>query len=251
MSGTKQKNDSKTSKETQSDQPSSKESTSSTSHKPSGWNPSIIQSPTIKEKDVQKPADQSSSTQVSFNPDFSPGTLLGNQQNDLVFHLNWSTKIELVSHLNDFSTFLVISDKKARSDELKKKLVKQNSDLLSALASLPLVSTKRKLDKLADKDVSNEDKLIVKLSWSARGVIVNHLFNNVSCGLLDEFVMQNETKLNLIYQNNKTIMLLLKLPIDRRLFCKTATGSDANEPEAKKRKGSFHSFGVHRARRSF
>lgn len=182
--------------------------------------------------DVQ---NSNSSSQDSLNSKSEPKKPFDSQQEELVFDLKWTTKNELVSHLNEFSAFLLTHDGKNKSDGLKERMVKKNSELLSILASLPLKSTKRKCTELVDNDASN--KLIAILSWSSRTAIVNHLLTRVGYGLLDDLIISKETQLSLISQNNKMIALLLNLPIDARMFFKGSIDSDTNEPDAKKQKG--------------
>lgn len=172
---------------------------------------------------VQSLADPNSLSQVS----------LKHQLEELVFNLKWSTKKELVNHLNEFAAFLLINDRQNTPDSLKEGMVKQNSILLSILTSLPLKSTKRKCDELVDAS----DKLAVMLSGSTRIAIVNHLLSCVDYGLLNDHIVSKETQLSLISQNNKTIGSLLNLPIDTSTFFQSAADGETNEPDAKKQKG--------------
>lgn len=202
----------------------------------------MSENPDLNNNDQQCSNDNRSTKDERNSSDQTPGDHQGSsnpvpngQYDELAFDLEWSIKKQLVNHLNDFSEFMLVCDEQGGSDELKKRLVKQNSGLLALLAALPCKSKKRKNGEPVEES-TDEAKLIATLSWASRDRIVRHLFDQVSYSLLDDVIIPKPVKLSVVKQNNEVIMLLLNLPVAVKYHRPSAADCDASDSKENSKK---------------
>lgn len=144
--------------------------------------------------------------------------------NDIRLWLNWTTRDQIMTNLNQFTA--VLSGKKV-SDDCKGKMFRRNNNTITTLIGLQSANEATQMDqtdeasprkrrKLThDGAKRNEQTPVFEITFNLRTKLIDHLNANLNATVLvDELeTISNETKSELIKQNNNINHQLLGLPV--------------------------------------
>ena len=151
-----------------------------------------------------KTTNNESNNQESSSKD--ENSLASDQLNDLVV-LKYSTKEWIITSLIKLISLL---HGKLISNETKIEMMKDNDELILALASLPKKSIQASDSALSLENSLNND-LVLDVSRETRLKLIDNLINNRAILSSSSNLITAEFKTNLIEKNNKLIIHLLDL----------------------------------------
>ena len=130
-----------------------------------------------------------------------------NEPKELVLKLNWTLRDRLIANLNMQSKFL---NSKLVHIKQKDALLADNQDIVLALCSLPCIENKTTICDPSDP--------ILELEWSLKNRIVTNISKHHL--LLSNDVISNQTKIDLIRENNFLVLSLMGLNVYKsELIC--------------------------------
>lgn len=148
-----------------------------------------------------------------------------------VLNLNYSTRNQLITSLNELSAILQCN--KRIPDDAKQRTRKKIDDTMRLLVDLSPFEQIRMTDEPGLFEELVSDELTVKLSRADRSRVMNHLIDIKDAVLADELIT-GETRRSLVTENRRIIDQLLDL----------RSGDEQNhcEPSTKRQRGRWNGF---------
>lgn len=121
----------------------------------------------------------------------------------LFFKLDWELNKKIINILNDFIESLLINQQTTLTNE--NNLFKNNEDLIKRLCRLELSKPSDKL---------NSCKLILKLDYEFRFLIINQLIKNADFSIHNRKILEENDKKNLIEENKDLVIKLMNINVE-------------------------------------
>ena len=155
-------------------------------------------------------SDQKSSNLTNSTMANSTDQAKTGQLKELEFELEWKTRDEIITNLNQHTKLLsgLIIEADARET-----IRKANVDLVTTLMNLPVKvgGRWRRFESLKRGPAKGQNEVMLRLNSDVRSKIVDTLMANHHVALLTGDSVENECKSKLTEQNNNMICELLKL----------------------------------------